>query len=482
MSQNERKPFSYYGSQQNQNYQTPFFSNYKPAENKPPNVFGQGQMGQNATSTNYGANSIFKNSYQTTGSVYPSDNKTTTYQTNNYSTLTTNRYTPTSTGSAYSSFGNTSTTAGYDYTKPSWLSAGDKQGSAAETYKKTTTRDEYMSVMELVDITAMNAYKGKSTDEIRHEDYQLGRKKAGASAPTSTGLFGSTATAPASNLGAFGGTSTSNAPVSSGVGAFGGAQPQTTNTLGMGSVFAPRTTQTTFMQGSRPDSTVQQPIQPVQATATHATQPPPFQQTTIAQPPSFFAPSQPAATSTFTSQPAPPASNAPNVQYTPPRYNFNDPYLIDGLTFEEIQKPTIVIKRDFYKSIFNVKEPEKRPFIKLSKSNNRRPYSIPRYEDVADQKQVPGAQIFFPGKGKIEFRDPIDAYYLREENISKYVFDSKGVSNVCNKRARVTVENFYPPKEENIERFVYELKNDKTRTFIDYNVDDGLYVYECDEV
>ncbi|ELA47973.1 hypothetical protein VCUG_00556 [Vavraia culicis subsp. floridensis] len=512
MSQNDRKPFSYFGSQPSQSYQTPFLSNYSNA-NRNTGLFEQKGTADAMTNaqSNLGTDGLFKsgfgagtNPFSTTNNYFSADNKTGTYQPTTNFGVSGTRYTPL-TGSTtydtpgYSSFKAPSATT-YDYTKPSWLASSEKRGSSVETYKKTHTRDDSMSLVELVDITAMNCYNGKSVDEIRHEDYELGRKRAVSKlSTTGTGLFGGI-----SNTG-------SAQPASAAQPSFlqGLSSTAPGNTIGSAtsSAYNPISAPSSFLQSNRPADTAVQPTQSI-----------PFQSQSIASQPmqtqSFHGPTasflQPAPTqpsfmntqpaisssnvqpSTFVQQPAPytpqpyytsvPPVSGPAVQPTVCNYNLNDPYLFEGLTFEHIEKPSIKLKKNFYKSIFNVREPDNKPFIRMNKHANAKPYSIPKYEDVVEQSQVSNPSIVFPGKGKIEFLESMDPYLLREDSIQRYVFDSRGVSSVLGKRARVYVENVKPARRENVERFIYELKNDRHKRFVDYNVEDGIYVYESDKV
>ncbi|ELQ75536.1 Nuclear pore complex, Nup98 component (sc Nup145/Nup100/Nup116) [Trachipleistophora hominis] len=511
MSQNDRKPFSYFGSQPSQNYQTPFLTNYSN-ENRSTGLFGQKSAADAPTSAQptLGTDNLFKsgfgantNPFSTTNNYFSADNKTTTYPSTTGFGAPATRYTPMTSGttydtSGYSSFKAPSTT--YDYTKPSWLSSTEKRGSSVEAYKKTHTRDDTMILVELLDITAMNCYNGKSVDEIRYEDYELGRKRA-VSKPLTTGagLFGSV-----SGTGPVQPASTAQPSFLQGLSS---TTPGSTIGSTTSNVYNPVSAPSSFLLNSRPaDTTVQptqsipfqsqslmnQPIQtqPFQTQNTSVVPPVPAQPSFMSAQPSMISSSvQPTTfvqpTALYTPQPyytpAQPVS-MPSAQPLVSNYNLEDPYLVEGLTFEHIEKPSIKLKKNFYKSIFNVREPDHKPFIRMNKHTNTKPYSIPKYEDVIEQNQVSNPSIVFPGKGKIEFLESLDSYLLREENIQKYVFDSRGVSNVLGKRARVYVENVKPTRRENVERFVYELKNDKFKKFVDYNVEDGIYVYESDKV
>ncbi|KAG2349208.1 hypothetical protein BDR05DRAFT_872857 [Suillus weaverae] len=146
------------------------------------------------------------------------------------------------TGGAFGSFGQNRATTGFGATgndttapvttgtsNPPYSSFGEKDPTSASTLQYQT-------------ITAMPAYRGTSLEELRYQDYQQGRKTAGAFGQPSfsgttttqpTNLFGGAPTQPASTsmfgagagagAGAFGSTGTAGNP-STGFGAF--AQPQ----------------------------------------------------------------------------------------------------------------------------------------------------------------------------------------------------------------------------------------------------------------
>ncbi|KIO12458.1 hypothetical protein M404DRAFT_677694 [Pisolithus tinctorius Marx 270] len=107
-------------------------------------------------------------------------------------------------------------------------------GTASPPYSVYSEKDPSSSVaLQYQTITAMPAYRGTSLEELRMQDYQQGRKTAGAFGQTSfgtpaaqpTGIFGATTQQPATSsifgggtTGAFG-TGTSQQP---GTGTFGG--------------------------------------------------------------------------------------------------------------------------------------------------------------------------------------------------------------------------------------------------------------------
>ncbi|KAI8982767.1 nucleoporin autopeptidase-domain-containing protein [Trametes punicea] len=124
-------------------------------------------------------------------------------------------------------------------------------GTANPPFSPFTEKDNLNPsiTLQYQSITAMPQYRSASFEELRLQDYQQGRKTAGAfgqtsfGAPTqpaqpSTGLFGQTGApgATGTTFGGFGNTSTTAQPATTGFGAFG--QPSNTgNTTGGGGLF-----------------------------------------------------------------------------------------------------------------------------------------------------------------------------------------------------------------------------------------------------
>ncbi|KAI0774746.1 nucleoporin autopeptidase-domain-containing protein [Trametes elegans] len=122
-------------------------------------------------------------------------------------------------------------------------------GTANTPFNAYTEKDNVNPsiTLQYQSITAMPQYRSASFEELRLQDYQQGRKTAGAfgqssfgapaqPAQPSTGLFGQPA-APAatgSTFGGFGNPGTTNQPATSGFGAFGQPANNTTNTTGGG--------------------------------------------------------------------------------------------------------------------------------------------------------------------------------------------------------------------------------------------------------
>ena len=108
--------------------------------------------------------------------------------------------------------------------------------------------------------------------------------------------------------------------------------------------------------------------------------------------------------------------------------------------------------------------------------------------------------LYFPGKGTIEFLEPVNVADLTVENVNKKILFAKNHVYVTDKTgsglnvsARVTIEKMYPvsktdntliigkadsyPQKGIQDRFIYELKNDDTKKFVDYDCTKGTYVY-----
>lgn len=126
-------------------------------------------------------------------------------------------------------------------------------------------------------------------------------------------------------------------------------------------------------------------------------------------------------------------------------------------------------------------------------------YTIPDLKDIDISQPIPNFVVGFEGRGRIEFLEPVSVrsaedierkISFRDENVEA----NDPIGSGLNRRARVYVEGLFPvcrttneiikgkasafPQKGIQERFIYQLKNDSTKKFIDYNVDNGIYVYE----
>lgn len=199
----------------------------------------------------------------------------------------------------------------------------------------------------------------------------------------------------------------------------------------------------------------------------------------------------------FTSS-APPVQPAP----APTKVDMSDPYLIKNIQFEkfEQQKPSIkvTLPTPLFKTNKDVPVVELK--IRAPKPIQRNAiYTIPELKDIDGAQTISNFVVGFEGKGRIEFLEPVSVKSLediekrisfRDENVEA----TDPIGTGLNKRARVYVEGLFPvcrttneiikgkaeafPQKGIQERFIYQLKNDSTKKFIDYNVDNGIYAYE----
>ncbi|KAM0680762.1 hypothetical protein GINT2_001035 [Glugoides intestinalis] len=191
-----------------------------------------------------------------------------------------------------------------------------------------------------------------------------------------------------------------------------------------------------------------------------------------------------------------------NIQMGRPNIDLSDPYLIKNINFEkmEYQKPSvkIVLPSPIFKTSRDT------PFVDLK---IRQPkhihknmlYTIPELKDINTAQSISNFIVGFEGKGRVEFLEPVMVNTLEdiEKRISirnENVEISDPIGCGLNKKARVYIEELYPicrttneaikgkadkfPEKGIQERFIYQLKNDSNKKFIDYNPDNGVYVYE----
>ncbi|KAG2155090.1 nucleoporin autopeptidase-domain-containing protein [Suillus bovinus] len=198
------------------------------------------------------------------------------------------------TGGAFSSFGQNRATTGFGVTSPTTgndTTAPVTTGTSNPPYSSFSEKDPTStSTLQYQTITAMPAYRGTSLEELRYQDYQQGRKTAGAfgqpsfsgtattqptnlfggappTQPASTSIFGGSAGA---GTGAFGNTGTTG-NAGTGFGTF--AQPQPaqpatgTGTGVFGSTFGQPQQQQQQQQQQQPSafSSFGQPQQPAPA-------------------------------------------------------------------------------------------------------------------------------------------------------------------------------------------------------------------------
>ncbi len=182
--------------------------------------------------------------------------------------------------------------------------------------------------------------------------------------------------------------------------------------------------------------------------------------------------------------------------------NTNDPYGLKDIKFDKFEQPKPSIRIRLPSPIFQCKKDcsivdlKIRPPRKVSKNSF---YTIPDLKDLKSSQSISNLIIGFEGKGKIEFLEPVTISTI--EDIEKRVlFRNESVEinypigTGLNRKARVFVEGLYPmcrttneiikgksetfPQKGIQERFIYQLKNNPSKKFVDYNVDSGIYVYE----
>ena len=557
-NQDKNKPFGFsnnsFGFNNKQNTTQSGFNNLSN-NNTTGNSFGNNfTMGSGGFTTN-GGNSLNKfnsggfttnqfttnnqSSYNSTATPF-GENKQTSFNTTPQSPFTTTQSPfTTNSGSSYTqnrtdafnfnkpntsgTWNNTSTsitpftqsnTATRGLIGSSWNSSGNK-GTKASTYTTTGIRVDG-STQYLTDITGMICYKDKGIDELRKEDYEIGRKPGSLSTGISTSSMG------------IGGNSTGGFPSSTGgltsVGTKFNSSPfpsTSATTYGNSSNTAGTSfwnTSATTSGGFKPTSTVgasSSPFpntstssNPFLTTSTPATTNNPFltstaNNTTASPFPSTTSPFNTTVTNPF-NQTATPNFNTTattNFNQTATPANLDDPYLCANIKFPEpifskpnvkinIPKPIFSYKKESCSSI-NIKI---RPPKKFLQKNI---YTIP--EDIKDNSIVKNLTVGFEGKGRIEYLEEVTFNNeglndILINNLDVIVNDTVG--HGYNKRAKVFIENVYAfsrstgtflkgkqetwPHKGIQERFIYELKNDISKKFIDYDVETGLYVYEVD--
>ncbi|KAI5170918.1 hypothetical protein PAEPH01_1554 [Pancytospora epiphaga] len=180
--------------------------------------------------------------------------------------------------------------------------------------------------------------------------------------------------------------------------------------------------------------------------------------------------------------------------------NFSDPFLIKELEFEKAEAQKLPVKAILPTPIFDTKKPTFMApilFRPPRKIHNTGIATIPEIGDGA--VNVPNLTIKFAGTGKIEYLEPVTVdsvgsieKRIKFRNDAVEMADEPGTG--LNKRARVYVEGVFPYSRSSNsfikgtptdllsksvqDRFLYHLKNDAVKKFVDYDVESGLYIYE----
>ncbi|KAM0671559.1 nucleoporin autopeptidase domain-containing protein [Ordospora colligata] len=376
---------------------------------------------------------------------------------------------------------------------------GTSTGTRDHTYMQRKIREDNGGDVSLIHINGNEHYMHKSVEELRSEDYSLGRKPTVGGALTEPrgysgygGMYGTANNTVSDNRGQM--------PSTLGTGATGsGFQPfistqstptqsmpvsgtsvlgQQTSTFGLGSSVS----QPAF--ASQPSSTgfslSQQPLQ----TTTSTNEPEnPFLQSRTQSQPVFGITASNMQTSTvnpsmntfaFTpmqqTQPMPAQQmfgtmnqgTQPQVQqgYESQGYvqqqkaDFSDPFLVKNIKFEKAEKEHIPLNKVFPQPVF--KEDKKTSRISLSfrppkQLSRENVYTIPSIDDIKHMKEVHNLIIGFEDKGRIEYLDTVNASEVTMANIQSKVYFSKDsvvvndpVGVGLNRRARVYVEGVFP--------------------------------------
>lgn len=206
--------------------------------------------------------------------------------------------------------------------------------------------------------------------------------------------------------------------------------------------------------------------------------------------PSFSSPFQQQISSSLTGQPSQTA------------VDMSDPYMIKDVKFEKVQQQKPSIKVALPVPIFSTKKDVPEVDLKIRPPNpilRSSIYTIPDLNDVDTSRPIPNLVIGFEGKGRIEYLEPVTVKSL-ESIEKKVIFRNENVEindpigTGLNKKARVYLEGLFPvsrttneiikgrqeqfPQKGIQERFIYQLKNDSSKKFIDYDVDNGIYISE----
>lgn len=229
---------------------------------------------------------------------------------------------------------------------------------------------------------------------------------------------------------------------------------------------------------------------------------PQFSNTTSPQLGNSFITSSFRPVSSFSQATVPQSTTTSTFSTSLSNIDFDDPYLVKRMKFEKVEPTMPDIRRVLPKPIFNTK---KESTIVNFKIRAPRPipkspvYTIPDLKDIDVSQGITNLVIGFENKGRIEYLEPVKVTSIDEIQRKVMFRDevveiSDPVGTGLNKKAKVYIEGFYPvcrvtnvpikgkqtafPQKGIQERFIYQLKTDKNRKFIDYNPDNGLYIYE----
>ncbi|AFN82512.1 nucleoporin autopeptidase [Encephalitozoon romaleae SJ-2008] len=401
-------------------------------------------------------------------------------------------------------------------------------GTRDHPYIQRKIREDNGGEVTLMHINGNESYMQKPVEELRVEDYMLGRKPMTSSMvePKSTSSFGSS----------FGGSmpsSTVNKPQANSI--FGATPPSnsfqpfisTGNTKSQQDPTTPNfgnitSQQSLFTHHTAPSSTPSQPFgSSVQASPSMASGNPFLanaQQSQVGFG-SVGMPPQPSISNNLSFMQAQPSLAPVQQSFGSPTGSFggcgqlnlqqtkidpSDPFLLKDIKFEKTEKEHLPLSKVLPKPIF--KEETKPRKISLSFRPPKPPakekiYTIPPIEDIKHMREVHNLIIGFEDKGRIEYLDTVNASEITMANIQSKIYFSKEsvvvndpVGVGLNRRARVYVEGVFPysrslgdyikgeqkqfPLKGIQERFVYGLKNDTVKKFVGYEYERGTYVYD----
>lgn len=395
---------------------------------------------------------------------------------------------------------------------------GNVKGTKSVNYCETRIKEDGLTVA-LQDITGMQTYKEKSLDELRKEDYEEGRKHAIPTSTTNETLSNTTnnQSTMSTNTTSLFNTSTPAQPLFSPTNPFGTGNMSSSNPFLPASNSKSNNTQNNpFAPSQGQPSTVsltsapQNPFastQSPQNSFTEAKPLNPFSSTNIFNSTTPISQSQTTypfgisstgnVSSTFKPSISPFGTTMNTSMQSLP--NNDDPYLLKNIQFPDSLTTMPSYKLNLPKPVFNNKPIDDtkiditiRPPRKYVQKNI---YTIP--DNIVDGTIVGQLIIGFENKGRIEYLEPVT---FNKSNLSSIVINGTDViinDNVgtgYNKRAKVYIEGVYAysrgsrtylqgkqdtwPNKGIQERFIYQLKSDINKKFIDYNEETGVYVYE----
>jgi len=192
-----------------------------------------------------------------------------------------------------------------------------------------------------------------------------------------------------------------------------------------------------------------------------------------------------------------------NYQNNAP-YNYtvsNDPYMAENLKIDTVepQRPSFVVKLP--RPIFNTEKGAVSLDFMIRGSKET---AAPQVRTVPGliEANVPihNLTVYVEGKGKIEYKEPVilssvDDVSTKIRFLGEDVEVSDPAGTGLNKAARVSAENVCPSlmrmtkegaddgvdefvKRNLMDRFIFRLKNDKHKRYVDYDANTKVYVYE----